>query len=64
MSQVNNRSIVLKEYEYLAFEGGGGKGIVYLGVIQALEKYLNHTRLISTDDVTRRIIYASNMDYN
>ena len=24
--------------EYLTFEGGGGKGIVYLGAIQALEK--------------------------
>lgn len=30
--------MMAKKIEYLTFEGGGGKGIVYLGAIKALEK--------------------------
>lgn len=34
-------SITKAEIEYLSFEGGGGKGIVYLGAVKALEDVFN-----------------------
>lgn len=37
MGTIDSHSI-----DYLAFEGGGGKGVVYLGVIQALENKLSN----------------------
>jgi len=36
--------IDLKKVRYVAFEGGGGKGLVYLGAIRALEKKLAQLR--------------------
>lgn len=33
--------IEISQIKYLCFEGGGGKGLAYLGVIQALEEIIN-----------------------
>ncbi len=40
------RQFSFKEISYLCFEGGGGKGVAYLGVIQALEQ-LHYDEFIS-----------------
>ncbi|HMU20601.1 MAG TPA: patatin-like phospholipase family protein [Bacteroidia bacterium] len=34
-------SIIKSDIKYLSFEGGGGKGIVYLGAVKALEEIFN-----------------------
>ena len=54
------KKIDLNDIEYLTFEGGGGKGIIYLGAIKALEESLGVERLIDVlsdldDDVRRPI---------
>ena len=33
--------IEISQIKYLCFEGGGGKGLAYLGVSQALEEIIN-----------------------
>lgn len=47
----------IENIKHLAFEGGGGKGIVYLGAIRALEKKLKTPSIIDiTQDIEKRKI--------